>query len=42
MSDGSSCPYRGKIKALAFVHLAGLDKVSKGHMLVDVVATIGI
>ncbi|CAH1262066.1 NADH-ubiquinone oxidoreductase 49 kDa subunit-like [Branchiostoma lanceolatum] len=41
VSDGSSRPYRCKIKAPGFAHLAGLDKVSQGHMLADVVAIIG-
>ncbi|XP_071483908.1 NADH dehydrogenase [ubiquinone] iron-sulfur protein 2, mitochondrial-like [Diadema antillarum] len=41
VSDGSSKPYRCKIRAPGFLHLAGLDKVSKGHMLADVVAIIG-
>uniref|UniRef100_A0AAR2KUA4 NADH dehydrogenase [ubiquinone] iron-sulfur protein 2, mitochondrial n=1 Tax=Pygocentrus nattereri TaxID=42514 RepID=A0AAR2KUA4_PYGNA len=41
VSDGSSRPYRCKIKAPGFAHLAGLDKMSKGHMLADVVAILG-
>uniref|UniRef100_K7FF38 NADH dehydrogenase [ubiquinone] iron-sulfur protein 2, mitochondrial n=1 Tax=Pelodiscus sinensis TaxID=13735 RepID=K7FF38_PELSI len=41
VSDGSSRPYRCKIKAPGFAHLAGLDKMSRGHMLADVVAIIG-
>jgi NADH dehydrogenase (ubiquinone) Fe-S protein 2 len=41
VSDGSSRPYRCKIKAPGFAHLAGLHKMSKGHMLADVVAIIG-
>ncbi|XP_016097583.1 NADH dehydrogenase [ubiquinone] iron-sulfur protein 2, mitochondrial-like [Sinocyclocheilus grahami] len=41
VSDGSSRPYRCKIKAPGFAHLAGLDQMSKGHMLADVVAIIG-
>lgn len=41
VSDGSSRPYRCKIKAPGFAHLAGLDLMSKGHMLADVVALIG-
>ncbi|KAG7240126.1 hypothetical protein INR49_027981 [Caranx melampygus] len=40
VSDGSSRPYRCKIKAPGFAHLAGLDKMAKGHMLADVVAII--
>ncbi|KAG8560258.1 hypothetical protein GDO81_014865 [Engystomops pustulosus] len=41
VSDGSSRPYRCKIKAPGFAHLAGLDMMSQGHMLADVVAIIG-
>uniref|UniRef100_A0A8B9BRS5 NADH dehydrogenase [ubiquinone] iron-sulfur protein 2, mitochondrial n=1 Tax=Anser brachyrhynchus TaxID=132585 RepID=A0A8B9BRS5_9AVES len=42
VSDGSSRPYRCKIKAPGFAHLAGLDRMSQGHMLADVVAIIGL
>ncbi len=41
VSDGTQRPYRCKIKAPGFLHLAALDKVSRGHMLADVVAIIG-
>ncbi|KAL4229519.1 NADH dehydrogenase Fe-S protein subunit 2 ndufs2 [Mactra antiquata] len=41
VSDGSTRPYRLKIKAPGFAHLAGLDFLSKTHMLADVVAIIG-
>ncbi|CAH1996540.1 unnamed protein product [Acanthoscelides obtectus] len=41
VSDGSSKPYRCKIKAPGFAHLAGLEKVGKNHMLADIVAIIG-
>lgn len=41
VSDGSSKPYRCKIRAPGYYHLAGLDLMSKGHMLADVVAIIG-
>ncbi|KAL9965507.1 hypothetical protein ACROYT_G029313 [Oculina patagonica] len=41
VSDGTSKPYRCKIKAPGFAHLAGLDLMSVGHMLADVVAIIG-
>lgn len=40
-SDGSNRPYRCKIKAPGFAHLAGLDTMSKGFRLADVVANIG-
>ena len=41
VSDGTSKPYRCKIRAPGFYHLAALDMMSKGHMLADVVAIIG-
>jgi len=41
VSDGSNKPYRCKIKAPGFAHLAALHRLSKGHMLADVVAIIG-
>lgn len=41
VSDGSSRPYRCKIKAPGFAHLAALDKMGKNHMLADIVAIIG-
>jgi NADH-quinone oxidoreductase subunit D len=41
ISDGANKPYRVKIRAPGFAHLASMDEVSKGHMLADVVAIIG-
>ncbi|KAK9887602.1 hypothetical protein WA026_023485 [Henosepilachna vigintioctopunctata] len=41
VSDGSSKPYRCKIKAPGFAHLAALQKIGKNHMLADIVAIIG-
>ncbi|ALG67829.1 NADH-quinone oxidoreductase subunit D [Beggiatoa leptomitoformis] len=41
ISDGSNKPYRLKIRAPGFPHLAAMDELSKGHMLSDVVAIIG-
>ena len=41
ISDGSNKPYRCKIKAPGFNHLQGLDFMSKGHMVADVVTIIG-
>jgi NADH-quinone oxidoreductase subunit D len=41
VSDGSSRPYRCKIKAPGFAHLAALEKVGRNHMLADIVAVIG-
>jgi len=40
-SDGSARPYRCRIRAPGFTHLQGLDFMTKGHMLADVVAIIG-
>lgn len=41
VSDGTNKPYRLKIRAPGFPHLASLDEMVKGHMLADVVAIIG-
>lgn len=41
VSDGANKPYRIKIRAPGFAHLAALDEMVKGHMLADVVAVIG-
>ncbi|NQV45943.1 MAG: NADH-quinone oxidoreductase subunit D [Rhodospirillales bacterium] len=41
VSDGSSKPYRCKIRAPGFAHLQAIEMMSKGHMLADVVAVIG-
>lgn len=41
ISNNSSKPYRCKIKAPGFAHLQGLDLMSKGHMIADVVTIIG-
>lgn len=41
VSDGSSRPYRCKIKAPGFAHLAAIDKIGRNHMLADIVAIIG-
>jgi NADH dehydrogenase (ubiquinone) Fe-S protein 2 len=41
VSDGSSRPYRCKIKSPGFLHLQGLNVMAKGHMLADVVTIIG-
>jgi NADH-quinone oxidoreductase subunit D len=41
ISDGTNCSYRCKIKAPGFAHLAGLDFMSRDHMIADVVAIIG-
>jgi NADH dehydrogenase (ubiquinone) Fe-S protein 2 len=41
LSNGTNHPYRCKIKAPGFGHLQGLDMMSKGHMIADVVTIIG-
>merc|ERR1712136_188820 len=41
VSDGSSRPYRCKIKAPGFLHLALTNHIGKNHMLADIVAIIG-
>ena len=40
VSDGANKPYRLKIRAPGFAHLAAMDEMVKGHMLADVVAVI--
>ena len=40
-SDGSNKPYRLKIRAPGFSHLAALDEMVSGHMISDLVAIIG-
>ncbi|MFN9708205.1 MAG: NADH-quinone oxidoreductase subunit D [Burkholderiales bacterium] len=41
VSDGANKPYRLKIRAPGFAHLAALDEMSRGHMIADAVALIG-
>ena len=41
VSDGTSKPYRCKIRAPGFAHLAAMDLVARNHFLADVVAIIG-
>jgi NADH-quinone oxidoreductase subunit D len=41
VSDGANMPYRLKIRAPGFAHLAALDEMARGHMIADVVAIIG-
>lgn len=40
-ADGSNSPYRCRIKAPGFLHLQGLEMMSKGHMIADIVTIIG-
>jgi len=41
ISDGGNKPYRVKIRAAGFAHLAAMSEMVEGHMLADVVAVIG-
>lgn len=41
VADGTSRPYRAKIRATGIAHLQGLNFMTQGHMLADVVTTIG-
>ena len=41
VSDGTNKPYRCKIRAPSFAHLAATDYLVRGHMLADVSAIVG-
>jgi NADH-quinone oxidoreductase subunit D len=41
ISDGANKPYRLKIRAPGFAHLAALDEMARGHMIADAVTIIG-
>ncbi|MGH6947490.1 MAG: NADH-quinone oxidoreductase subunit D [Kiloniellales bacterium] len=41
VSDGGNRPYRCKIRAPGFAHLAAMDYLCRGHMLADSVAILG-
>ncbi|MDA7981031.1 MAG: NADH-quinone oxidoreductase subunit D [Alphaproteobacteria bacterium] len=41
VSDGSNRPYRARIRAPGFSHLAAMDELCRGHMLADSVAVLG-
>ncbi len=40
IADGSNKPYRVKLRAPGFPHLAAIDEMVRGHMLADLVAII--
>ena len=41
VSDGANKPYRLKVRAAGYPHLAAMDEMARGHMLSDIVALIG-
>ena len=41
ISDGANKPYRLKVRAPGFPHLAAMDFIKRGHMLADVSAILG-
>jgi NADH-quinone oxidoreductase subunit D len=40
LSDGANKPYRLKVRAAGFPHLAALNELVRGHMIADVVAIL--
>ena len=41
VADGTNQPYRCRVRASSFPHLAALEHMAKGHMLPDIPAIIG-
>jgi len=41
VADGTNRPYRCKIRATSYPHLAAIEKMSKGHMLADIPSIVG-
>ena len=41
VSDGTNKPYKVKLRAPGFPHLAAMDFICRGHMLADVSAALG-
>ena len=41
ISDGTNKPYRVKLRAPGYAHLAAMDFLSRGHLLADVSAVLG-
>jgi NADH-quinone oxidoreductase subunit D len=41
VADGSNKPYKCKIRAPGFAHLAAMDFLCRGHMLADISAILG-
>ncbi|HXZ68958.1 MAG TPA: NADH-quinone oxidoreductase subunit D, partial [Alphaproteobacteria bacterium] len=41
VSDGTNKPYRCKIRAPGYPHLAAMDHLCRGHMVADISAVLG-
>jgi NADH-quinone oxidoreductase subunit D len=41
VADGTNRPYRCKIRATSYPHLAAIEKMARGHMLADIPSIIG-
>ena len=41
VADGTNRPYKAKIRAPGFAHLAAIDHICTGHQLADVSAILG-
>ncbi|GIX14861.1 MAG: NADH-quinone oxidoreductase subunit D [Paracoccaceae bacterium] len=41
VADGTNRPYRVKLRAPGFAHLAAMDHICRGHLLADVAAILG-
>lgn len=41
VADGTNKPYKAKLRAPGYPHLAAMDHLSKGHQLADVAAILG-
>ena len=41
VADGTNKPYKVKLRAPGYPHLAAMDHICRGHMLADVSAALG-
>ena len=41
VADGTNRPYKVKLRAPSYPHLAAMDHICRGHMLADVSAVLG-